>query len=568
MREFNGLEYIASYADLRLTIGADKVAGTAHYLTYGIAEHRTVTFSALDYIASYDELITAFGASVDAGAAHYITYGVQEERTVSFDGLQYIASSRDLIEAIGADASQGARHFIEHGRQEGRQADGFDAHQYLLNYSDLQAAFGNDEEAATAHYITYGYHEQRTDQAPRQTAYFTTGLIDKQLWRLDDMGRIEATGLHDVGSLLQRGSKVYFYGDNGSKQGLWEADSAGGVNFLGGDTLVNESLKLRVEIGFQGSDIYSTYSADGTLVKLDHQGNFVPVGFQNVVLETEYNGELYFRQIDRLHGSSLWKIDRGGNGVFVAEVEPIGNTGNFAICNGSLFFSGIEGEDLYGYRIGLDGAITRLDNSDARDPLYFFGYNDDTFFTAEGVDVGRELWHLSNGAPELVQDLNMGADSSDIDGLVEFDGDLYFTAFTSTNGVEIFRYNPASGVVPAAINVDAQFLDISRETLLFDEELYFVAFTKESRNQIWKIDKDGVIMQISNLDAGETLGADEFSLFEYNENAYFRFPDRGNHFGLFRIEKDDTISHIDSANDGTFLVDVSDLAAASSVPDM
>jgi hypothetical protein len=55
MNAFNGLEYIASYADLRAAFGANKAAGEAHYSASGIREGRSVTFDALDYIASYGD---------------------------------------------------------------------------------------------------------------------------------------------------------------------------------------------------------------------------------------------------------------------------------------------------------------------------------------------------------------------------------------------------------------------------------------------------------------------------------------------------------------------------------
>jgi hypothetical protein len=46
MAAFNGLECIASYADLRAAFGANKAAGEAHYANFGAREGRTVTFDA------------------------------------------------------------------------------------------------------------------------------------------------------------------------------------------------------------------------------------------------------------------------------------------------------------------------------------------------------------------------------------------------------------------------------------------------------------------------------------------------------------------------------------------
>ena len=163
---FDALEYTASYRDLGAAFGTNEDAGATHYILHGRAEGRSVAFDGLAYIASYDDLIDAFGANRDAGSAHYITNGRAEGRTVSFDGLEYIASHPDLIAALGANEDAGSAHYINFGADEGRDRDSFSAYQYLRNYADLQAAFGaNNVEAATRHYIDFGFEEGRDDTA-------------------------------------------------------------------------------------------------------------------------------------------------------------------------------------------------------------------------------------------------------------------------------------------------------------------------------------------------------------------------------------------------------------------
>ena len=74
--------------------------------------------SLLDYIASYPDLVAAYGANEQAGANHYVTYGYAEGRTVSFNGLQYIAAYADLMASLGTDEAAGAQHYIQTGRNE------------------------------------------------------------------------------------------------------------------------------------------------------------------------------------------------------------------------------------------------------------------------------------------------------------------------------------------------------------------------------------------------------------------------------------------------------------------
>ena len=109
---FDGLEYIASYADLSAAFGPNEDAGAAHYIQAGQREGRVVTFDGLEYIASYADLRTAFGANGDAGSIHFITNGRAEGRVTTFDGLEYIASYADLANAFGANSDAGSAHYI------------------------------------------------------------------------------------------------------------------------------------------------------------------------------------------------------------------------------------------------------------------------------------------------------------------------------------------------------------------------------------------------------------------------------------------------------------------------
>jgi len=156
----SALAYIASYADLIGAFGANDAAGLSHYLNYGYAEGRRVSFDGLSYVASYGDLITALGANADAGASHYISYGRNEGRTVCFDGLAYIASYADLIAAYGADGKSGTEHYINWGHAESRQTT-FDGLAYIASYADLINAFGANAYAGAQHYLAYGRNEGR-----------------------------------------------------------------------------------------------------------------------------------------------------------------------------------------------------------------------------------------------------------------------------------------------------------------------------------------------------------------------------------------------------------------------
>ncbi len=167
---FDGLQYIASYTDLIVAFGADRAAGTQHFLGFGQSEGRAADrFAETQYLKNYGDLQTAFATDVDAATRHFIQFGSSEGRNdavgtpAQIDGLQYLASHADLIQAFGANAAAGQQHYVGHGQSEGRALDTFDETQYLANYADLRAAFGNDTEAATQHFLTNGFTEGRND---------------------------------------------------------------------------------------------------------------------------------------------------------------------------------------------------------------------------------------------------------------------------------------------------------------------------------------------------------------------------------------------------------------------
>lgn len=90
---FDYIAYADKYADLKEAFGYDKTALYTHYVTYGIAEGRSVessgtskssgSASEFDYIAyadRYADLKKAFGYDEAALYAHYVAYGMAEGR--------------------------------------------------------------------------------------------------------------------------------------------------------------------------------------------------------------------------------------------------------------------------------------------------------------------------------------------------------------------------------------------------------------------------------------------------------------------------------------------------------
>jgi Ca2+-binding RTX toxin-like protein len=118
----------------------------SHFITNGLAEGRTASFDGLKYIASYADLIQAFGTNAEAGVSHFITNGLAEGRTSSFNAQDYLAKYVDLRAAFGTDAHAAELHFITNGFSEGRSADlsGNDSLTGSAQAETLNGGAGND----------------------------------------------------------------------------------------------------------------------------------------------------------------------------------------------------------------------------------------------------------------------------------------------------------------------------------------------------------------------------------------------------------------------------------------
>jgi len=221
-------EYLASYTDLMDWLradgvtDADSVTAAQHYVAYGYAEGRVISFNAWEYLASNADLMNwlrvdgVTDADAITAARHYIGHGYTEGRTVTFDAWEYLASNTDLMNWLAADgvtdadAVMAAKHYIASGYNEGRTII-FDSATYLAANADLVAWLGaTNYDAAAKHYIEFGRSENRmgtpvesytltTGQDIKSAYHFTSNLAGT-LNTLNDSDQL--TGLGNEASLI------------------------------------------------------------------------------------------------------------------------------------------------------------------------------------------------------------------------------------------------------------------------------------------------------------------------------------------------------------------------------
>ncbi|MFD1062157.1 T9SS type A sorting domain-containing protein [Winogradskyella litorisediminis] len=157
---------------------------------------------------------------------------------------------------------------------------------------------------------------------------------------------------------------------------------------------------------------------------------------------------------------------------------------------------------------------------------------DFVYFSAVTPTEGRELWRVDlsdiNNIPpaELVADVNPGAASSNPIDVVEYNGDIYFSAIGATGGRSLFRHNLSSSSTQQILtnNPTVEVLGEPQSFLVVNGNLYFTAITFGgsfgARRQLWEIDNFGTTNKLTNL-SGEVLGENFSQMVVKNDDIYF-----------------------------------------------
>ncbi len=143
---FDGLGYIATNIARFGAMDGDPRTAAYHYLTVGQYSGLTDDgFDGLRYLASYADLARGFGGDLTGGTRHFIQSGYAEGRVADagFDEVAYLLTYRDLQAArMGADAA--LAHWVQAGAREGRLGDT----RFGREQSDHLLAAGTREAAA------------------------------------------------------------------------------------------------------------------------------------------------------------------------------------------------------------------------------------------------------------------------------------------------------------------------------------------------------------------------------------------------------------------------------------
>ena len=338
-----------------------------------------------------------------------------------------------------------------------------------------------------------------------------------ELWKTDGTSNgtvmvkdINATGSADPEFLISFNGNVYFqateaaYGNE-----LWKTDGTDAgtvlvkdINPTGDSTPTGltasvSALFFSADDGVNGRELWKTDGTDaGTVMVKDINvsGSSNPTGL------TVFNDNLYFKATDGINGAQLWRSDGTDLGtVMFKQINPFGgsNPVHFASFSGALYF-GANGSTDSGELWKTDGTdagtvMVKIINSTGNLPSSFTQVNGTLFFDGDDGVNGIELWKTdgTDAGTVMVKDINKNpydplspqTGSSLPYCLVNFNNELYFTAYTNIGDTELWKSDgtDAGTVIADDINPGGSGSLPSHETV-FNNDLYFTAFDGTNDN--------------------------------------------------------------------------------------
>ncbi len=340
-----------------------------------------------------------------------------------------------------------------------------------------------------------------TDCAPQSPAQRMAVLGDKLYFPADNGTNGLELYSHDGGGITQL-----------------ESDIAAGLNSSEIDEIIaaNGKLYFNATNGTNGKELWQYTPA----IKTAEQLSFINSGpGSEPAWITEASGKIYFTALDPAKGRELFEYNPATALVtMVADIYP-GDTSSepASLVNlfGTLYFTASSpdyGRELYKYNgaglqrltdldagpgdglaahsdglpvIGVVGDELYIAGNDGTAGFQLFRYNyinnqsahvatihpagnstpagfiryaNKLFFTADDGTHGRELWMKDgNNPPTMVADINTNAGvNTQPMGMVEYKGNLYFSAY-GANGNELYKYSDAAaGIVNFNRGIDVK----------------------------------------------------------------------------------------------------------------
>jgi ELWxxDGT repeat protein len=410
------------------------------------------------------------------------------------------------------------------------------------------------------------------------------------------------------GDLIEFKDKLYFvandgetglalYTSDGSTEGtqlvtdiypgIYNSQARFYISPLSGLTEFNDQLYFSADNGESGRELFvSDGTAAGTQLVADIFPGESKYGYNYNSSPSdliEFKDKLYFSADDGENGRELFVTDGTAEGTqLVADIFPgedsYGNSNssdpNYLVeFKDKLYFSandGESGEELFVTDGTAEGTQLVADifpgenidgNSNGSSPFELIEFNDKLYFNAFTTETGNELY-VSDGTAEgtqLLVDLDPGknqygyGDGSSPRELTEFNGKLYFTAFNSETGNELYVSDGTAEGTQLLVDLNPAknaevFLNSSfpSDLMVFDNKLYFAANDGVHGNELFVSDGTAEGTQlVADLNPGENSyggnnDSDPVNLTVVGDELFFSANNGSTGAELFKLTADNS----------------------------
>lgn len=264
-------------------------------------------------------------------------------------------------------------------------------------------------------------------------------------------------------------------------------------------------------------------------------GDSNPHGF------VELNGVIYFAASTSTYGEELWAY----NGVTPPTMVIDFNVGpgsadieNLTVFNNLIVYSannGVDGNEFVTYD-GTTFSITGINNSGTGSyPSLFTEYNGKLYFRAFSSTYGSEIWEFDGvNPPTLLHDINPNAGvGSNPFGFTVFNGKLVFSADDGIAGQEFWEYDGTNApymlgnlnvTSPGASSFPEDFTEL-------DGYLYFSANDGNAGKELWLYDGSLTPSQLNSINP--TAGSFPYNLIVFDNKLLFTADDGNNGYELW-----------------------------------
>jgi ELWxxDGT repeat protein len=274
-------------------------------------------------------------------------------------------------------------------------------------------------------------------------------------------------------------------------------------------------------------------------------------------------GFLYLQAYDVANGNELRRVDTDGTVTTFNLYVGAGSFGATSLTNvnGKLYFTtvGYNGGDYNGTYTGYE--LWKIDHNvnsgnpvvidiagGAADsyPSNLINAGGTLYFVAYNSASGAELWKLSaNDAPIFVRDINPGTGSSSPGNLTYSNGKLYFTADNNTQGVELWVTDGTADGTKLTTDINTNTYGSNpRSFINVNGTVFFVADNDASGTELWRIDPSTGIASIVEINPGSGA-SNPTNLISVGGSLYLQAYDVANGNELRKVTADGTVTTFD-----------------------